>query len=201
MMMASARDLERALQRLTSLHDGDLGVVDIVACGTVAVPALRALLFQREPSGLFETRSRVVQALAALDARDVLIEYLAMPHEAPDPVEQLGDDAVLNAAARAVAKYGDEQVFQLLRHLAGRRLLPGVVGGLGEFMRTEAIPILVDALAEDECRIVAENALKKYGRRAQRALTVAAAAAPGRESPSRARQRQSARGLLAAIDK
>jgi hypothetical protein len=201
MMTASARDLERALQRLTSLHDGDLGVVEIVACGTVAVPALRDLLFQRDPSGLFETRCRIVQALAALDARDVLIEYLALPHEAPDPVEQLGDDAVLNAAARAVAKYGDEQVFQLLRHLAGRRLLPGVVGGLGEFMRTEAIPILVDALAEDECRIVAENALKKYGRRAQRALTETAAAASGRESPSRARQRQSARELLAALDK
>jgi hypothetical protein len=199
MVTATAHDLERAIEKLKSLHDGDLGVVETVACGARAIPALRTLLCEREPSGLFETRCRAVQALGALDARDVLMEYLAMPHEAPDPVEQLGDDAVLNAAARTVAKYGDEQVFQLLRHLAGRRLLPGVVGGLGEFMRPEAIPILVDALAEDECRPIAEAALKKFGQRAAPALTQATAASSP-ESPSRARQRESALGLLAAMN-
>jgi HEAT repeat protein len=199
MVSAPAHDLKRAIEKLKSLHHGDLGVVETVACGARAIPPLRALLFEREPSGLFETRCRAVQALAALNARDVLVEYLAMPHEAPDPVEQLGDDAVLNAAARAVAKYGDEQVFQLLRHLAGRRLLPGVVGGLGEFIRPEAIPYLVDALAEDECRLSAEAALKKFGRRAYGALKrVATASSP--ESPSRTRQRQSALGLLAAMN-
>jgi hypothetical protein len=200
MVSAPAHDLERAIEMLKSLHHGDLGVVETVACGARAIPALRALLFEREPSGLFETRCRAVQALAALNARDVLVEYLAMPHDAPDPVEQLGDDAVLNAAARTIAKFGDEQIFQLLRHLAGRRLLPGVIGGLGEFMRPEAIPTLVDALAEDECRLIAEAALKKFGRRAHQALTRAAAASSP-ESPSRARQRLSALDLLAAMGK
>jgi hypothetical protein len=202
MTTAAAHDLARAIERLKSLHDGDLGVVETVACGGRAIPTLRALLFEREPSGLFETRCRAVQALAALDARDVLIEYLAMSHEAADPVEQLGDDAVLNAAARTVAKYGDEQVFQLLRYLAGRRLLPGVVGGLGEFMRPEAIPYLIDALAEDECRLIAEIALKKFGHRASQALTqVATATGSSPDSPSRARQRRSALDLLVSMGK
>ena len=200
MTAAMAHELERAMEKLRSLHDGDLGVVEVVACGARAIPALRALLFEREPSGLFETRCRAVQALGALDARDVLIEYLAMPHEAADPVEQLGNDAVLNAVARAVAKYRDEQVFQLLRHLAGRRLLPGVVGGLGSFNRQEAIPYLVDSLAEDECRPIAENALMKFGPRARQAL-LAIASAPGAssESPSQTRQRRSALELLAVL--
>ena len=201
-MTATAQDLARALERLRSFHHGDLGVVETIACGESAIPALRALLFEREPSSLFETRCRAVQALATLGTRDVLIEYLAMPHASADPVEQLGDDAVLNATARAVVKYRDEQVFQLLQHLAGRRLLPGVVGALGSFKRPEAIPYLIDALAEDESRPIAEAELKKFGHRAYRALTkVASARENSPDSPSRARQRASALGLLAAMGK
>lgn len=41
-----ASDIQRALDRLKSLHDGDLGVPDIIACGRRAIPALRALLLE-----------------------------------------------------------------------------------------------------------------------------------------------------------
>jgi hypothetical protein len=199
---SGTRELKRALTRLRSLHDGDLGVGEVVAYGQPAVPHLRALLLEREPSGLFQTRCRVVQALAVLNARSVLIEYLTAPHQAIDPVERLGDDAVVNAAARAVAKYRDEDVFQLLLSLAKQRLLPGVVAALGSFRRREAIPYLVDALAEDECRPVAEAALEKLGPAARHALTLAVTettSPPESESPSRIRQRQSALGLLVRL--
>ena len=33
--------IELAISRLRSLHDGDRGVVDVVACGAQAIPALR----------------------------------------------------------------------------------------------------------------------------------------------------------------
>jgi hypothetical protein len=137
--------LERAIGKLKPLHDGDQGFVDVIACGRQAIPALRALLFERGPSGLFQTRCRAVEALAALGASG----------------------------------------------------------------RVEAIPYLVEALAEDENRLAAEAALRNYGSLAHQALAVAACQSwPLRErvplaaAPKRARalgrNRRSA-GLMADI--
>lgn len=196
-------NLHNSIAKLRSLHDGDLGVVETIACGPMAVPQLRAMLFEREPSGLFETRCRVVQVLAALRAHDVLVDFLKSERKSADPVERLGDDAVINAAARAVAMRRTEDVFLLLLTLAKDRLLPGVVAGLGSFRRHEAIPYLIAALAEDECRPLAEAALKALGSAAYPALLQAAfetETAPGHESPSRLRQRRSISALLGSAD-
>jgi len=167
-----------------------------------AVPALRAVLVEREPSGLFETRCRAVQALSALKAREVLVEFLANPYWAADPVERLGDDAVINAAARALAKWRDEDTFQVLLKLSKERLLPGAVAAIGSYRRAALIPYLVAGLAEDECRPFAEAALGKFGARAYGALTQIVNAtdpSPGSESPSRKRQHQSALRLPVRI--
>jgi hypothetical protein len=199
MMTASEHDIGEAINRLRSLHDGDLGVVATIACGKRAIPALRVMLFERESSGLFEARCRAVQVLAALNARDVLVEFLTAPPNAVDPVERLGDDAVINAAARAVAKYRDESIFQLLLGLARRRLLPGVVAAVGSFRRPEAIPYLIDALAEDECRPRAEAALERLGPAARPALmrvVFIGTDSPDNQSPSQLRQSRSALRLL-----
>jgi len=200
-------ELDAAIQRLRSLHDGNLGLVETVRCGRRAIPALRTVLFEREPSGLFETRCRAVQALSALKAGEVLVEFLANPPCAADPVERLGDDAVINAAARALAKCRDENTFQVLLKLSKERLLPGVVAAIGSFRRAAVIPYLVAGLAEDECRPFAEAALGKFGARARGALTQivdatdvnATETSPGSQSPSRMRQRQSALRLLVSI--
>jgi len=192
-------NLDAAVRKLRSLHDGDLGVVETVLCGKRAIPALRAVLFEREPSGLFETRCRAVQALSALKAHDVLVEFLANSHWAADPVERLGDDAVINAAARALAKHRDEDTFQVLLKLSKQRLLPGVVAAIGSFKRAAAIPYLVAGLAEDECRPFAETALEKFGAQARAALTQIVnetATSPDSDSPSCVRQRQSALRIL-----
>jgi hypothetical protein len=197
-----ADDVGRAINKLKSSHNGDLGIIDVIACGKRAIPALRDLLFERDRAGFFEVRCRAVDVLAAFRERDVLLEFLQAPHEVADPVERLGDDAVINAAARALAKYRDEEVFQLLMALTRRRLLPGVVAALGSFGRCEAIPYLISAIAEDECRPAAELALTRFGQSARSALMRAASSAPPAlegESPSRLRQRQSARRLLAAL--
>ena len=196
-------DVQRALVRLRSLKDGDLGVIEIVACGSRAVPVLRALLFEREPSGLYQTRCRAVQALAALRANETLIDFLSAPSDIADPVERIGEDAVINAAALAVAAgLGEERVFQLLMSLADNRLLPGVVGALGMFERVEALPFLVEALAEDESRPTAETALRRLGAKARQSLLVVATRRPpsqDRESESSLRQRRSALQLLLDI--
>ncbi len=202
MLAQPAENLERAIGKLKSLHDGDVGVVEVVACGPRAIPALRTLLFEREPSGLFQTRCLAVEALARLRAHEVLTDYLSREQMASDPVERLGDDAVINATAQALASVREQRVFELLLRLAQRPALTGVIRALGGFQRPEAIPTLINALEDDASRRVAEAALIGLGRRARSAL-VSSAKMPlpsrERESESSLRRRRSALKVLGEI--
>ena len=109
--------VERAIEKLKSLHDGDRGFIETVECGGRAIPALRELLFEREPSGLFQARCLAAKALTGLKAYDVLIEFLESPRDVTDPVERVGEDAVINSAARAAAALREPRVFDLLMRL------------------------------------------------------------------------------------
>ena len=106
---------------------------------------------------------------------------------------------MINSAARAAAALREPRVFDLLIRLAETRPLPGVIGALKAFSQIEAIPYLIEALAEDESRPEAEAALRNLGSSAHEALAVAACQPlpmPERESQSRLRQRRSALELL-----
>jgi len=143
-----------------------------------------------------------VKALAALEAYDVLIKYLNAPRAIADPVERVGEDTVINAAARALTGLHEARIFELLMSLAETRLLPGVIGALGRFGKVEVLPYLVEALAEDESRPVAEAALRNLGSSARQALLVAATQPSppvGRESESSLRRRRSALQLLTEV--
>jgi hypothetical protein len=200
--MVAEQDTENAIKRLRSLHDGDLGVVEVIACGKQAIPLLRKLLFEREPSGLYQVRCRAAEGLAGLRAYDVLIEFLNAERMAADPVERLGDEAVINAAALALGRWGSQRAFELLLRLGNRSPLTGVIGALGAFNRVEAIPVLVDALGDDASRQTAEAALNRLGRSAAPALMRVAGRhmrAAESESESSLRQRRSALGVLLQI--
>ncbi len=194
-------DVRQAMEKLKSLRDGDRGVIELAGCGERALPALRAFLFQREPSGLYQPRCRAVDALAALGAHDVLIEFLSTPSDIADPVERTGEEAVINAAARALIGSHDEKVFALLLDISRRRHLMGVIEALGTFRRIEALPRLVDALGEDCSRPAAEAALLRYGPAARTLLLRTATGRSSRDDQtvSGLRQRRSALRLLAAI--
>ncbi len=197
-----ASDIQRALDRLKSLHDGDLGVLEITACGRRAIPALRAFLLEGQSSGIYHPRCRAVDALAALRAHDVLIDFLDSPRDVADPVNRTGEEAVINAAARALVGVDDERIFPLLLDLARRQPLAGVIDALGSYRRSEAIPCLISALSEDYSRRAAEAALLRLGSRARPALRRAAARpVPSAEweTPSSRRARRSAVQLLARI--
>ncbi|MGA9138117.1 MAG: HEAT repeat domain-containing protein [Methylovirgula sp.] len=189
------------VDKLRSLEEGHRALVEVVAYGSGAVPALRALLLEREPDGLFQPRCLAVAALAALQAYGVLIEYLSTLRARRDPVEQVGDDAVINATARALADRREEHVFELLLSLAEARLRPGVIEALGTFRRAEALPYFVAALADDDSRPAAEAALRNLGAAASQALMTVATfpAAEEHEGDSRLRQRRSALRQLTEI--
>jgi len=191
--------VERAVQSLRSLHDGDRGVIEAIELGPCMIPALRALLSERDPSGLFNARLRAIDALAALEAYDVLADFLTSGRESGDPVERLGDQVVVSAAARGIARSRREWAFQLLLDLSHRHPWSGVIAALGSFRRKEAIPILTAALTEDETRMSAEAALKAMGPSARNALVEAAnlrEPTAANESESSLRRRRSALCLL-----
>lgn len=156
-------DVLRAIARLTSLHNGDRALSEVVRFGIEAVPELRALLFKREPSGLHVARRRAVEALAALKSFDTLGEFLRLDREIEDPVERLGEEVVISAAARLIARLQEDWVYNLLLDVTKRHVLSGVLAGLGEFERPGSIPLLIRALSEDEVRPTAEAVLKSFG--------------------------------------
>ncbi len=192
--------VKNAIGRLKSFHDGEIAVPEVVACGNEAIPALRALLFERELSGLFQARVRAVEALAGLRAHAVLLEFLKTERQLADPVERLGEDAVINAAASALAYRNDPGLFEVLMRLARRPCLTGVIFALGTFRKAEAIPLLIEALTEDASRLSAEKALVRIGTAARTALTeVADRPSDERASESELRQQRSARKVLSEL--
>jgi hypothetical protein len=196
-------DIARLIDELQSLHDSERAAVALVGCGRAAVPALRRVVFAREPSGLYRARCLAVQALALLGAHDVLVEFLTLsPRAIADPIERAGEDAVINAAARGLAGVRDEAVFRLLLRLATQPSLAGVLEALGEYRRPEAIPWLVAALGDDLGRTAAEEALRKLGPVALPALLRAATTGPSAhddEGESGLRRRRSALSLLGEL--
>jgi hypothetical protein len=193
-------ELEAAISHLTSLTDGDRGVLEVVRIGKPAVPRLRTLLFQRDPSGLFQPRCRVVEALAALDAHAVLAEFLQADRNIPDPVERAGEEAVINAAARAVQDRMDEALFHRLLWLAETRKLVGPIEVIGQTRRIDALCCLIAALRDDLARPVAEEALRSFGADAATALIEFISVSGEPEYESGRRSRRAAMRLLSEID-
>ncbi len=190
--------IEQLVQSLSALHSAEKTVIELIAAGDAAVPALRRFLFTREPSGIYEPRCWAVRALARIGAHDVLVNFLESDHELSDPVERLGEAAVMNTAARALSGIASEEVCRVLLKVAQRRPLPGVIEVLGESGSQEVVPILIRALEDDVARGAAQDALRRFGAAVGHALCEAATRQrpPGNESPSSARRRRSAIRLL-----
>jgi hypothetical protein len=185
--------IEALVQSLNSLHEGELGIDMLVACGERAVPPLRRFLLEGRPNGIFVPRQRAVRALAELGAKGVLLDYLRLERSIPDPVGAQGEEAVKNTAARALSAWRTEEVYQALRETLHHHRLTGAIETLGEFRRPEAVPELVDALEDDFCRSSAEDALRKLGEVPHSALVEAARtpepSGSHESAPSRSRRR------------
>lgn len=201
-LQADRSTLDEALADLRALAHTDRGVLEAIACGAVAVSPLRALLFAPEPSGLFVPRCAAVEALAALGAEDVLIDFLAASHQIADPVSRVGTEAVMDCAARALTPSENPRLPALLRHLAETRLLPGAIEWLGAHGRIEALPCLIRALGDDVAFPSAIMALHSLGAGALPALWHAALdPSPDRdhETDTSRRRRRAALAVLRDI--
>lgn len=198
-----ARAARELVNRLRRLHDGEAAVMAVAAKGAAVVPALQELLVEREPSGIYQPRCRAAKTLGLVGAFDVLGDFLRLERRFADPIEQSGEDAVVNAAARALTRRKSEADFELLRAIAGKHAyLTGAVEALGSFGRADAVPELGAALGEDHSRFAAEAALAAIGKPAIATLVEIALRAPPAgelEYDRDARHRRSALRVLAKI--
>lgn len=103
---------------LKSLHGGEHAMFALIDCGRAAVPALKRVLYEPDPSGIFEPRCRAVKALAGIGAQEILLEFLRAPHEQTDPVARLGEESVINAAVRALIGLHTKEFYGLLTQIA-----------------------------------------------------------------------------------
>jgi hypothetical protein len=199
----SDEQLKKLVESLNSLHEGELSIPILVACGERAIRPLRDFLLHGRAGSIFIPRQRVVWALAELEAKDVLLEYLAVEKYIADPVVRQGEEAVENTAARALAAWHSDDVFQVLLRKLSSRHLPGVIETLSQFRRSEPLPYYILALEDDVCRVPAEDAIGKLGDTALAAL-VDAARTPDPsgtyESPSSRHRRRAALRLLSKLN-
>ena len=187
---------------LESLRSGDLTVALLVGCGERAVAPLRDFLLNGKPRGVFQPRQRAVEALGQLGAKDVLLEYLLQKREIADAVVRFGEEAVASSAARELARWRTEEIFQFLMKLGQQRMLAGVVDALREFDRPEAAPLFLRALEDDVCRPIGEEALRRIAAMCRPELFQAARTVPSNrdEKPSERQMRRRVVRILCDLD-
>ena len=198
----SDAEISHYIEQLSSLKEGARAVGKLIPCGQPAIEPLRQFLLEGKPSAIFQPRQWAVEALAGLQAKDVLLVYLKQKKDISDPDVQIGEEAVESMAARQLSKWPSEEVYQVLLETAQERCLPGALEALGEFRRVEGIPFLVKALEDDFCRPAAEDALRKIGASTRLELIHAVLTPrPDKEveTPSSLRRRGSSARLLAEI--
>ncbi len=190
----------RLVRGLFSLTEGELGIAALVGVGERAVPALRRVLLEGQPSTVYLPRQRVVRTLAELGAFWALSEYLLRDKNIADAELKLAEEAVENTAARELARDPSDENFEVLRALAMRRKLPGAIEALAQFRRDAAAPVLVAALESDFCRTAAVEGIRPiYEVAVPYLVECVRSPEPSRteESPTSLRRRQTAIRILA----
>lgn len=189
--------------RLENLGEVERVHGEILALGPRAIPALEHLL-DGPPSLFPQARVAAAECLGSFGgprAVAALVRAVARDHTAvPDAARALAEEAVRNAAARQLWRFGDEPgVRAALRDALARHHLIGAGDALAMLGDATAIGPLIDCLEDDAKRGPARAALARFGAAAIDALRGAVAAPRlvwGREPPSSIIRREAAIDLL-----
>lgn len=202
MLMSPLHEVHQLVGELEILKTGEKAAERLVEYGSIAVEPLRKFLLEGTPRKIFQPRFWAVEALARLGAREALLEYLFQERDVPDPEDRFGEEAVESAAARSLAAWPDEEMFQTLLKLSERRMLNGLIEVLAHYRRPETIAYFERALEDDFYRPAAEEAFLELGRASCAALALSAVTplpSSFLESPSSLERRRSAVRLLNEI--
>jgi hypothetical protein len=153
--------IEKLIQGLDSLHDGERAETMLIASGQQAVPYLSDFLLNTKPRTISEPRCRAVRVLGELGAYTTLLDYFRKRQSPTDAAVLLAEDAVRSLAAHELLGTRSEGTFHILLHAAEQRATGGLLLALGEFRRIESIPLLFRSLEDDLCRESALISLHK----------------------------------------
>jgi hypothetical protein len=157
----AGQQMDKLIAALDSLVDGDQAVEILIASGPLAVPHLSAFLLKGSPRTISLPRCRAARALGELGACSTLISYFREYRPPQDAAVLFAEDAVRSAVAGELVRWKSDEVFLVLLDAARQRTTGAVVLGLGEFCRSESVPLLFEVLEDDLCRDEAMNGLRK----------------------------------------
>ena len=195
-------EIASLVRDMESLRGGPTAAAALIGCGIRVIAPLRHSLLEGPPRGIFQPRQLVVETLAELGAKGVLIEYLLDHPPIKDPVVRHAEDAVRSTAARELGRWQSDDVFECLRQVTLDQLLPGAVEALGLFRRAEMMPYFLWALGDDICRSCAEEAIRKVGEAAKPYLLRAVnspSPSADQETPTSLRRRRWALRILSDL--
>ncbi len=205
MTVRELTDVEIAslVRDMESLRGGPTAAAALIGCGRRAIAPLRHSLLEGPPRGIYQPRQLMVETLAELGAKEVLIEYLLDHPPIKDPVVRHAEDAVRSTAARELGRWQSDDVFECLQQVTLDQLLPGAVEALGLFRRTEIMPYFLWALGDDMCRSSAEEAIRKLGEAAKPYLlraVISPSPSVDEETPTSLRRRRWALRILSDLN-
>lgn len=161
------QEIERLICVLCSLVDGEGAIEPLVSFGHLAVPRLLSFLVDEPPRTIPQPRCWAVQALGRIGAFQALRSYLRSYTKPVNNWVGLAEDSVRSAAAMELCRVRSEENLQVLLGAARQRASLGLVRALGDYRRSESIPLLFDLLDDDICRDEAYSALLKVPREAE----------------------------------
>jgi hypothetical protein len=161
LMEMSAAQIDLLVGALDSLKDGDLAVDMLVACGARAIPSLTLYLLKGSPRTISLPRCRAARALGELGAYSELLSYLRDYKRPQDAAVMFSEDSVRSAVAHHLMHWKCDETFRVLLDATKQRATGGLVQALGEFRRSESIPLMFDLLGDDLCRAPAMESLLK----------------------------------------
>lgn len=154
-------EAEQLIAGLDSLIEGERVAAMLVALGEQAIPHLAHFLLKSPARIISLPRCRAVHALGELGAYSTLLSYLRDFRPSADAAVLFAEDAVRSAAAEELRRWRSDEVYSVLLAAAKQRATSGLVLALGEFCRTESVPLLFIELEDDLCREEAKAALRK----------------------------------------
>lgn len=157
----SGQQIDRLIGALDSLKDGDLAVDMLIACGERAIPTLALFLLKGSPRTVSLPRCRAARALGELGAYSVLLAYFRDYERPQDAAVLFAEDSVRSAVAHELMRWKCDEVFRVLLAATKQRATEGLVQALGEFRRSQTIPVLFELLEDDLCRDQAMESLRK----------------------------------------
>lgn len=194
----SEEAIERLIDALDSLVDGEGAMDQLINIGPRAAPFLERFLVESPPRSLSLPRCRAVRALGALYSYSSLIKYLRKYVRPCDSVVLFAEDAVRSTAGRELMQYENPATFQVLLDAVRQRATSGLIEALAQYRWPESVALLFELLEDDLCREDAKAGLRlvPVAAKAYAILLLRGCTQLAIDGPTAARRRRAALQLL-----